>query len=189
MFAYETEMVSPATKWLESLGLMVKAEFGAPWGLCDLVGVSMQGKRVAKRLRLRQTKPVASPTRAAILLRIPDVEAPKCITLGKLVRDCAPAIPEDVVLRETRRLIADRYVVQSSRQRLQKLNGWMPLQKKLVALELKLSRVEEAMMQAVSNLGFADESYVGLPGQLARRVLSGKQRTPTFGRRWPPSRK
>ncbi len=176
MFAYETEMVKPATKWLESLGLTVKTEFVTPWGVCDLVGARMDGDRVSKRLGLRQTRPIASPTRAAILLRIPDVESPRPITLGKLVRDCSPAIPEDVVVQETQRLIADRYVVQLSRQRLQKLNGWTPLQERLVALELKLSRVDEAMSQAVDNLSFADESYVGLPTQIAKRVLARKTR-------------
>lgn len=176
MFAYETEMVRPATRWLESLGLMVKPEFITPWGICDLVGASMDGSRVSRRLELRQTRPVGSPTRAAILLRIPDVESSRSVTLGKLVRDCAPAIPESVVVRETERLIADRYVVQLTRHRLHKLNGWMPLQERLVAVELKLSRVDEVMMQGVSNLGFADESYVGLPNPVARRVFAARRR-------------
>jgi len=84
------------------------------------------------------------------------------------------------VFKETARLIADRFVVCSSRGRLQKMNGWMPLQDRLVAVELKLQRIEEAMRQALNNLGFADESYVGLPDKVARRVLSNVSRWSDF---------
>ena len=176
MFACEAEMVAPAVKWLESLGLMVKTEFTIPWGICDLAGVSMDKHRVSERLGLGQIRPVGSVTRATILFRIPDVESRRSVTLGKLVRDCAPAMPEEMVVRETERLLADRFVVWAGRNRLQKLNGWAPLQKRLIALELKLSRVKEAMSQAVNNLGFAGESYVGLPADVARRVLTNRQR-------------
>ena len=56
----------------------------------------------------------------------------------------------------------------------------MPLQDRMVAVELKLSRVEEAMRQALNNLAFADESYVALPGDIARRVASTPSRWSTF---------
>ena len=115
MFAYETEMIATAAKWLVQVGLTVKHEFITPWGVCDLVGVSLDQDQVSKRLGYRQTKPVASTTRAAILLRIPDVETQRSITVGKLVRDYAPVIPREVVIRETERLISDRYVVRSGR--------------------------------------------------------------------------
>ncbi len=45
----------------------------------------------------------------------------------------------------------DGFIVRTDTQALQKINGWMPLQKRLVAVELKLSRVEEAISQAVNN--------------------------------------
>jgi hypothetical protein len=77
---------------------------------------------------------------------------------------------------ETARLITDRFVVSPSRGRLQKVNGWMPLQDRLVAVELKLTRIDEAMQQALNNLGFAEESYVGLPVELARRVAANASR-------------
>ena len=78
------------------------------------------------------------------------------------------------------RLIADRFVVSSSPGRLQKINGWMPLQDRLVAVELKLQRIEEAMRQAFNNLGFAEESYLGLPDGAAHRVASNASRWSDF---------
>lgn len=176
MFNYEAEMIEPAAKWLRSLGVMVRAEFVTPWGICDLVGASFDRNRVKQRLALCQTRPVGSITRAAILCRIPDVSTGQAVTLRRLVREYVPAIPEEVIIRETDRLVSDRYVVRKAWNRLQKQNGWVPLQQRLIALELKLSRIDEAMTQALNNLGFADESYVGLPKDVALRVASNQSR-------------
>ena len=180
MFARESEMTRPAASWLRSNGMTVKSEFVTPWGVCDLVGLSFNRDNVASRLDRRQTKAVGSITRALLLLRIPDVETGKSTTLRSLVRQCTPSIPEQIVSAETDRLVTDRFVTRSSRGWLQRVNGWMPLHQRLVAVELKLSRIEEAMRQALDNLGFAEESYVGLPSKVARRVASSPSRWSAF---------
>lgn len=174
MFSRESEMVTSVTRWLRSAGLTVKQEFVIPWGICDLVGLSFNEKSVANRLSLGQRKAVSSITRAALLLRVPEVESTKSVSIGNLVKDFSGFVPKDVVVAEMERLIADRFVVRSHRGRLHKLNGWMPLQERLVAVELKLSRVEEAFQQAESNLGFAQESYVAFPMPVARHIANSK---------------
>ncbi|MCX5671422.1 MAG: hypothetical protein NTU94_08915 [Planctomycetota bacterium] len=173
-------MAVSAAGWMKSSGMAVKSEFVTPWGICDLVGLSFNLGNVAHRLQLKQTRGVSTITSAVLLLHIPDVETKKSTTLDKLVRQCLPSIPEEVVCKETNRLIADRFVLCSSRGRLQKVNGWMPLQDRLVAIELKLSRIDEGMRQAMNNLGFAEESYVGLPTEVARRVASHASRWSDF---------
>ena len=60
MFAYEQQMAAPATAWLAGQGLMVKREFPTPWGVCDLVGCSLNERRVRRRLALGQRKPLRS---------------------------------------------------------------------------------------------------------------------------------
>ncbi|MDB4916648.1 MAG: hypothetical protein JWM95_4292 [Gemmatimonadetes bacterium] len=166
--------------WLQAGGLAVKSEFVSPWGICDLVGASLNPERVAHRLRLHQSRAVGSITRAALLLRIPDVEATRGISLARLTERLARAVPEHVVREEVERLISDRFVVLSKRGSLRRVNGWMPLHDRLVAVELKLSRIDEVLRQARRNLGFADESYVALPSSNARRVASGLQRWDSF---------
>ncbi|MFH1110875.1 MAG: hypothetical protein V1790_17005 [Planctomycetota bacterium] len=173
-------MTNSVARWMRAGGLTVRAEFVTPWGICDLVGLSFDRKRVANRLKLKQTAAICSITRAVLLLEIPDVKTGKSTTLDKLVRRCAPSIPGDVVSAETERLVADRFVVETSRRRLQRVNGWMPLQKRLVAVELKLTRIEEAIRQALSNRGFAEESYVALPSDVARRAASNISRRSKF---------
>jgi hypothetical protein len=175
MFKAEADMAKPVKRWMESLGLLVRSEFISPWGICDFVGLSFSKIKVARRLALGQKCPVTSMARAALLLRIPDVESNKCTTLADLIAECAPAIPTEIVTTETRTLIKDKYLVRDG-DRLQKVNGWMPLQKRLMAVELKVKRVEQAILQAQNNLGFASESYVGLPAQLANRIAGSNRR-------------
>ena len=176
MFQIESEMSEPVARWLKSLGLMVKHEFVMPWGTCDLVGARFSGENVARRLSHRQTRAVGSITRSAILLRIPDVETEEWTTVHRLARACGPMLDTEAIGNETDRLVADRFVVRSARARLQKLNGWIPLQKRLVAVELKLSRIEEVMLQAVNNLVFASESFAAMPMDQARRVADRRNR-------------
>jgi hypothetical protein len=178
-FESEANMLKPVTKWMTSLGLTIKAEFITPWGMCDLVGSSPRKRSLSKRVRSGQIAHVASLTRTALLLAIPDIESNATISLQELVRLFAPVIPEHTIVREAERLVTDRFVLRRG-VCLQRLNGWMPLHKRLVAIELKLHRVEEAMHQAVANLAFADESYVALPSALAFRVHHKPQRWNEF---------
>ncbi len=176
MFGRESNMVASTSRWMKVNGLAVKSEFVTPWGICDLVGISFNQNHVAHRLRLRQTKSVSSITRSFLLLLIPDVDKHKSVSLDKLISKCVQSIPEDIIYKEVDRLIADHFVVRTLRGKLQKMNGWMPLHNRLVAVELKLSRIDEAMRQARNNLGFADESYVALPLDVAHRVISNLSR-------------
>jgi hypothetical protein len=50
-----------------------------------------------------------------------------------------------------------------------------PLHRRIVSVELKISRVAEALHQAVSNLTLATESYVGLPMSLAISITSSRR--------------
>ncbi len=181
MFNREAEMTGPARRWMESLGLIVRSELISPWGICDLVGLSFNKPNVARRLQLGQRRPVTSMTRAALLLQIPDVETKQEVTLSQLIAACAPILPEEVVVAQAQALVEDKFVIRNG-DRLQKINGWMPLQRRLVSIELKLKRVEEAMLQAQNNLGFANESYVGLPLDLAIRVAESGRRDSFYRR-------
>jgi AraC-like DNA-binding protein len=160
---------------MRSRGLGVKSEFVTPWGICDLVGVSFNDAHVRHRLRHGQTRAIGSIARAALLLQIPDAETGRSISMPQLARRCAASFGEHRLREEAAQLVTAGFVVRSATGCLQKLNGWMPLQHRLVAVELKLSRVEDAVRQATNNCGFASESYVALPFDTARRVLERKR--------------
>ena len=101
MFARESDMTTAVAGWMKAEGMAVKSEFVSPWGICDLVGLTFSPEKVARRLRLRQTRAVSSITRAVLLLAIPDVETDRSTTLGKLVQEFSPTIPEGSSLRRS----------------------------------------------------------------------------------------
>ncbi|MCC7144630.1 MAG: hypothetical protein IT349_21225 [Candidatus Eisenbacteria bacterium] len=175
MFDHEHEMTNTAVRWLGREGFAVKHEFSTPWGVCDLVGVIYDEERVAQRLAYGQKRPISSIARAAALLKIPDVESGDALNLAQL-RSRLPGFSPTLIRSEVDRLIVDGFVHRQPCGSLQKRNGWAPLHTRLVAVELKLRRIEEAMRQALRHLGFASESYVALPAQAADRVLARPER-------------
>jgi hypothetical protein len=166
-------MVEPAEAWLKSRGLMIKREFPTPWGICDLVGCSFNKHNVRKRLRLGQKKPIGSHLRVMLLSEIPEKTDGPPITPYSLAGIFSDFFDTERIVTELNRLERDGFVHKTSSGSIYKLNGWMPIHKKLVALELKLSRVQDVLYQAIANLEFADESYVGLPMETARRLVRG----------------
>jgi hypothetical protein len=180
MFSSEAKMTTPVFRWMQSLGLEVKSEFITPWGMCDLVGLTFRKGARAARLKLGQTQAVGSLIGAALLDKIPDAKTNRSTSLRRLTNKCMPTISEEIVAHQIQRLIEDGFVRSPDGNRLQKINGWVPLHKRLIAIELKLNRVEEALSQARNNLIFADKSYVGLPRDLAERIAASKTRCAKF---------
>src|SRR6266404_4071797 len=164
-------MAKPVHQWLRRQHLLIKSEFVLPWGICDLVGLSFNGQQVAKRLSFRQHRPIGPLQRIDLLRHIPDQESCSAITLNRLrklaeYRELAYPFERDLQM-----LIANRFVVATKNGSLQKVNGWMPLHERIVAVELKLYRISEAVSQALSNRAFATESYIALPAKIAERFV------------------
>jgi hypothetical protein len=165
-------MTEPVRRWMIRAGLVVRAEFVTPWGMCDLVGAELKPEQMLRRVALRQVRAIGSLRRLALLLAIPHVKSGRSVTISALARRLGSDEAVDISA-QMNRLITDRFVIQTG-PGLQRL--WMPLHSRLVAIELKLSRVEEAMRQARRNLLFVEESFVALPGPLAVRVFNDVRR-------------
>jgi hypothetical protein len=175
-FALEREMLPAAEAWLLESGLKVKREFRTPWGICDLVGLSFYAQHVKQRLNLGQRGSIGPAKRIALLNHIPDSDSGKSITEARLVREFKGIFLEAELRRDLGRLSKGGFLRDVRCDSYQKLNGWIPLHRRIVALELKLNRVEEAFAQARSHLGFATHSYVGLPRDLALRITKSRRR-------------
>jgi hypothetical protein len=172
-FKRETEMAAPVIRWLQRRGLRVKPEFSVPWGVCDLVGVKLDPVRVKRRISYGQTRPIGPLIRLHILSRIPHADSGKSVALEKLKRDLSDYLPSDFLSKELDLLVRGKFVTSPRRNFFQKANGWAPLHVRIVAVELKLTRVSEALGQAASNRAFATDSYVALPAKLAMRLGQG----------------
>jgi hypothetical protein len=168
-------MAVPAARWLHLRGLIVKSEFLLPWGVCDLVAVKLSSEKTKQRLSYGQTRAIGSLFRLFILSKIPDSDTGRSIRVTTLRERMGGAFSPGVIEREVDALIHAKFVKSPRPGFVQKLNGWAPLHTKLVAVELKLDRVSEAVSQAVSNRQFATHSYVALPMKLARSLARSKR--------------
>ena len=171
-FNSEREMVAPAAAWLRGRCAQVKNEFVLPWGVCDLMGATLNRRRAAQRLALGQTRAIGPAFRIALLLDIPSTQDGRAKTAGKIEREYDGLVGAERIRAELDKLEKERFIVQVGRRTYQRVDGWVPLHTRLISVELKLSRVREALSQAMANQGAADESYVGLPTPIARAVRS-----------------
>jgi hypothetical protein len=169
-FRVESDMLGPVRRWLEGHSLDVRSEFRSPWGYCDVVGVEWNAERVQHRLALQQIQPIAAVSRLWILSRIPDETTGRSRSMKVLCREASELLPDLDATAEVEELRKAHYVTFPRAGFVQKINGWLPIHRSIVAIELKLSRVAEATAQAQSNLGFATTSYVALPQEVACEV-------------------
>ena len=171
-FKCEHEMAQVVEQWLCSQGLLVKREFSTPWGICDLVGLAPKKRKVLQRVRLRQTKSIGPPQRIAILQRIPDRSTGRAVKKETVYRKFSGLMSQERFAYHIDKLIKGHFVRCTCRGTLQKLNGWMPLSERIVAVELKLSRIGEVLRQAAAHREIADETLVALPDHAALRASS-----------------
>jgi hypothetical protein len=171
-------MTAPVFAWMRRNGLNVKREFSLPWGICDLVGVSFNERRVGIRIAHGQFHPIATPQRISLLHKIPDEKTHRSIAITDLYSRFDGLFSTDTLERELDHLIRGKFVRSLRSGRFQSRNGWAPLHKRIVAVELKLNRIQEAFEQACCNRAFASESYVALPSRTARRLIRSHRLAP-----------
>ncbi len=167
-FDFERDMTIPATKWLTDQGLLVKREYRTPWGICDLVGLELDHSRVAERRLQGLRAPIGPALRIALLRQVPSVETGSSISLTRLSSVLDRPLHEPA--KDVRTLVAGGFLVQCSDDSYQSRSRWAPLHRRIVAVELKVDRISEAISQARAHRLFATESYAGFPTSVAARV-------------------
>jgi len=169
-FQLESEMLEPVSQWLKSKGYVLKSEVPTPFGICDVVAVKFQPKRVALRNAYGQTRRLFSIKHVAIVHHLPDVTDESSMTLKKLRRILEFNYGLECTEQDLQTLDTWGFIFSPRRGCYQKINGWFPLQESFVTIELKLERVTDVISQAKNNTYFAPESYVALPTEVAARV-------------------
>jgi hypothetical protein len=155
--------------------MVVKTEYPGPAGVCDLVGGEMDPVRVEQRRALRQTRPVRDVTKLALLQLIPDIVTDEWVAIDLLGEAVPTGVTPERLAAHLDWLARHRYVVVDG-DRVQKINGWAPLERRICAVELKLHNVREAIHQAAERLSFATEAFVAFPLERAKAVGSSSWR-------------
>ncbi|WP_417377068.1 hypothetical protein [Gimesia maris] len=174
-FKYEKDMVAPVVRWLEAMGFVVKNEFVLPWGICDIVACSLNPQKVQLRNQLKQYKSIRSALGIQLLFDIPEQKKYRGISASAIKRKYEKSVVGEVIEKQLKQLESDNYIHTTRTGTYKKNSEWYPLHRKLIAIELKLNRVSEALDQAKKNLGFVEFSYVGLPSRIASRIVHSKK--------------
>ena len=175
-FPNEAAMRAPLEAWCRFQGLFMRWELPLPWGVCDVVGVRFRERSAKRRLACGQLSPLVSMDLVRLLNLIPDLTSRQAVTLKRLQTLQANSRLPSQVLSDVEWLTKRRFVYSPRKNQVQKLVPWIPLHRKIIAVEMKLRRVSAAIAQARPHLAFADESYIALPENLAAQVSAGRRR-------------
>ncbi|RYZ02580.1 MAG: hypothetical protein EOO73_31010 [Myxococcales bacterium] len=152
-------------RWLSAQGFQVTPEFQTSQGIADLVACQWRRARV----RLRQDEVGAfrfrSRLSAALWCDIGDEQEAASSVSGLLAR-YGPTFGMTQVARELEWMVA-RGILAKEGRAVYRDAPWFPLHRRLIAVELKLSRTLDAIRQAVRYREFADYAYVALPLEVA----------------------
>lgn len=175
-FKLEKEMLQPVKSWFSKRQELVKEELKVPWGYCDLAGCSFNKNSVSERMKLGQRKPIGPHSRVQLLWEVPDKETHDSISQEQLF-EVYQGIRAKEDLEQDLKYLEDRnFLTRDSNGYYQKFNGWFPLHSEIVAIELKLKNVKQAIQQARAHLSYADSSYVALPRPLAEKVSTSNNK-------------
>lgn len=169
----EAHLAGTVLCWLGEQGLVQAEEFVTPWGVADVLGIRYNIDRVHARIAAGQMDPVSDTHAMQLLLSLPKGGKPKRIS--DVARKFEPLLGQALFERAVRNLIRKRFVVKEGAS-LVRHSDWMPYHEQLVAVELKLRRVDEALAQARRHKAITAESYVGMPAVIAERIAFTERR-------------
>lgn len=169
----EAHLAGAVLCWLGGQGMEQMEEFVTPWGVADVLGIRFNIDRVRARIAAGHLDPVGDAHAMHLLLSLPTGGRPK--RLSDVARKFEPLLGAVLFERAVRNLMRKRFVVQEGAS-LVRRTDWMPYHEQLVAVELKLRRVDEALAQARRHKAITAESYVGMPAVIAERVAFTERR-------------
>lgn len=169
---YETELAPSVWKWLNAQGAYPVDEFEAPWGITDFFGIRPNLDKSLQRVASGQIASVGNDQSVLILLSIPAAGSGESVDEKKIIKEFSYLIGERRVSSILLGLKKRRFISISRGGQISKNTSWMPYHERMWSVELKLSRVDEALTQAKRHLKITPFSYVGLPPLIAEKTAS-----------------
>ncbi len=169
----ESHLAGTVLRWLGEQGLVQLSEFVTPWGVADVLAIRPNLDRVNARIEAGHLDAVIDAHAMQLLLSLP--AGAKAKRISDLARKFEPLLGQALFERAVRSLMRKRFVIQDGLS-LRRRVDWLPYHERLVAVELKLRRIDEAVAQARRNKAITAESYVALPAIIAERVAFTERR-------------
>lgn len=172
----EAHLTGATLRWLGEQGIVQIPQFVLPWGVVDVVGIKPNLERLQARLAAKQTEALLESHAIEVLLSIPKR---KKIRIEDLRQTFEPTLGPNLFARAIKSLIKKHFAKQNE-DTLTRCTDWMPYHELLIAVELKLKRIDEALAQAKRHKAITPASYVGMPGLIAERILKSERKRAEF---------
>lgn len=172
----ESEMLFPIEQWLLNRNYVTKVEIQLPWGICDLVGMKPELDRAVTRLNETGKRTIGNFTNAWLMVHLPSPRARKAVSREDLLTQSAMVMNATQLSAGLDDLVARQLATKTSNGKFQRACSWFPYHDSVVAVELKLSRIEDVLSQATRHKALTKQSYIALPIDLAERLMNSKRR-------------
>jgi hypothetical protein len=170
-FRFESEMTDPVEAGLARLtpGRVrpehILREMPAGQGVVDLLAVDFDDEVLSRRIRA-DLGPIERPLRIEVLAQL---RSDRFLSLERLARRVG-SNPR-ALTRSTLRPLAEMGAVELDRARIRATGAWIPVAKRLTAVELKLSKWHNAVRQADNAAWAVDRSWVVLDARRSGAAL------------------
>lgn len=173
-FRFESEMTDPVAGLVSRLTpgqvrpAHVLREVPAGHGVVDLLAVDFDDEVLSRRLRAG-LGPIELPLRVQVLAQL---RSDRFLSLDRLARKVGsnPA----ALTRSTLRPLAELGAIELEPHRARATGVWIPVVKRLTAVELKLSKWRGALRQADNAAWAADRSWVVLDARRASGAIANR---------------
>jgi hypothetical protein len=173
----ETQLLSPVRRWLESEGYITVDEFQTPWGITDLLGLKYNLDMVFDRIANKQLAPIGDLQSVMVFLLMPPASSRHSLTEEELFKELGYLMGEPKLRAIVASLRRKKLITISSSGRFTRAAPWLPYHERMVSVELKLSRVDEAIAQAKRHRVITPFSYVALPESVAEKAAVDSRST------------
>lgn len=173
-FRFESEMTDPVQMLVRRLApgrmspMHVLREMPAGQGVVDLLGVDFDDEVLSRRVRAG-VGPIVLPLRVHVLSHL---RTDRFLSLERLSRKVG-SNPR-ALTRSTLRPLAEVGAIDLDQRRARATGLWIPVAKRLTAVELKLSKWRSAARQADNAARAADRSWVVLDSCRARSAMKNR---------------
>jgi len=172
-FRFESHMTEPVERLIDRLtqrmpGYVLR-EVQTGQGVVDLLAVEFDDDVLSHRSQAR-LGPIVLPLRVSVLARLSTARWASLERLSGIVGSNPRAL-----VRSTIRPLQDLGTVEFDKDRVRATGAWVPLARRLTAIELKLSKWKEAARQADNAAWATDHSWVVLDRYRSNGAMANRR--------------
>lgn len=166
----EALFVEQLQKFYENKNKLTLREVNFSYGVADLVLLDIDNKKFGLRKKREQRGTLLNRKYFEVLSILPDIDdnKPEPMILSEIATKSG--ISQSYIRSSILKDLIDGGFVKAIDKGYVKVNGWVPIAKKVTAIEAKLSDWKSGIWQAQRYLNVADVAYLAMPPEYIHRV-------------------